>query len=84
MDESVADSTLEVAVLHLFAKDEATNQKVKVAPILAFFAVSILFNRLVRVDNSTGIYPLYIEVDDRRSVVQEGHAALLTLLPFFF
>jgi hypothetical protein len=84
MDESVEDSILELAVLHLFAKDEATNQKVKVAPILAFFAVPVVFNRLVRADDSTGIYLLYVEIDDRRSIIREGHAALLALLPFFF
>ena len=84
MDESVEDSILELAVLHLFAKDEATNQKVKVAPILAFFAVPVVFNRFVRADDSTSIYPLYVEVDDRRSVIRERHAALLALLPFFF
>ena len=65
MDESVEDSILELAVLHLFTKDKATNQKVKVAPILAFFVNPIVFNRLIRADNSTSIYPLYIEVDNR-------------------
>ena len=84
MDESVEDSVLKFAVLHLFAKDEATNQKVKVAPVLAFFALSVVFNRPIRADDSTGIDPLYVEVDDRRSVIREGHAALLALLPFFF
>jgi hypothetical protein len=84
MDKSVDDSILEVTVLHLFAEDETTNQEVKVVPVLAFFVVSILFYRLLGAYNSTGVYPLYVEVDDRRGIIREGHAALSALFPFFF
>lgn len=70
----------------VFASKEVELARV-LASLLCLFSILVsllFFHRIRTADDPAGLCPLRIQIDEGRSVVKEGCAVLLVLLPFLF